>query len=505
MPTRRWHSGGRRCWPPSQSRCIGALIERLLLRRLYAAPELLQLTATFGVVLIVRDATLALFGAEDRLGPRVEGLDGVVQWFGRAIPQYDVFLLDRRSGGAGRADAADARARASACSSARRRKTACSRVRSASTSAKLFTAVFAFGAFLAGLAGALTLPREPANLGMDLAVIADAFVVTVVGGLGSIPGAFVAAIVIGVTKALCIAAGNVSIGGVTIAMPKITLVVEFIVMAVVLARTPLGTVRHAARRRRRRTTVPLERALIARPTRRHALARRRPGRSCRVVAARWRRVRARAGDRHPDRRAVRGKPALHFRHRRHHVVRSRRVFRHRRLRQRAGGGTPLPVRGSPRARAGRGERRGARVRLVLRAPVRHLPCDADARVRADRVVDRVAMGRGDRRIERHHRRLAAGCACRIGRDSITSCYARVAAGLVALVMHALTPFGYALRGSRDSPLRAAASGIDVRARSGSGARTRRRLRRPGRRPLRVFEGRHVAGRRSRFRARSMRS
>ncbi len=51
----------------------------------------------------------------------------------------------------------------------------------------LFTLVFALGAFLAGLAGALQLPREPANLGMDLAVIAEAFVVTVAGGLGSVP------------------------------------------------------------------------------------------------------------------------------------------------------------------------------------------------------------------------------------------------------------------------------------------------------------------------------
>ena len=63
--------------------------------------------------------------------------------------------------------------------------------------ARLATAVFALGTFLAGLAGALALPREPANLGMDIAVIADAFVVTVVGGLGSIPGAFLAALLIG--------------------------------------------------------------------------------------------------------------------------------------------------------------------------------------------------------------------------------------------------------------------------------------------------------------------
>ena len=55
---------------------IGALLEALLLKRLYAAPELLQLTATFGVVLIVRDAVLALWGPEDLLGPRAPGLAG---------------------------------------------------------------------------------------------------------------------------------------------------------------------------------------------------------------------------------------------------------------------------------------------------------------------------------------------------------------------------------------------------------------------------------------------
>ena len=49
---------------------IGASIETLLLKRIYAAPELLQLAATFGIVLIVRDATLAVWGAEDLLGPR---------------------------------------------------------------------------------------------------------------------------------------------------------------------------------------------------------------------------------------------------------------------------------------------------------------------------------------------------------------------------------------------------------------------------------------------------
>src|SRR6185503_12976615 len=94
----------------------------------------------------------------------------------------------------------------------------------------LFTAVFAFGATLAGLGGALAIPREPANLEIDLSVISDAFVVVVVGGLGSIPGAFLAALLIGVTKAFCIGFGY----------SKLTLVAEFVVMALVLVTRPWG-------------------------------------------------------------------------------------------------------------------------------------------------------------------------------------------------------------------------------------------------------------------------
>ncbi len=91
-----------------------------------------------------------------------------------------------------------------------------------------------------GLAGALQLPREPANLNMDLAVIADVFVVTIVGGLGSVPGAFIAALVIGIVKALCVGLGEQSVLGVMVSFPKLTLVAEFVVMAVVLVWRPWG-------------------------------------------------------------------------------------------------------------------------------------------------------------------------------------------------------------------------------------------------------------------------
>ncbi|MGE5104637.1 MAG: ABC transporter permease [Betaproteobacteria bacterium] len=245
---------------------LGALVERLLLARLYAAPELLQLTATFGIVLIVRDGALAAWGAEDRLGPRVPGLDGTVTWLDRAIPQYDLFLLavaplvligltllvKRTRFGVLIRAASENRILASALGIDQR---------------ALFTAVFALGAFLAGLAGALTLPREPANLGMDLGVIADAFVVTVLGGLGSIPGAFLAAVIIGVTKGLCIAAGTIHVAGIAIAMPKLTLVIEFVLMALVLLVRPSGLLGTPAAMAAT-TALAEERALVRRPTER---------------------------------------------------------------------------------------------------------------------------------------------------------------------------------------------------------------------------------------------
>ena len=118
--------------------------------------------------------------------------------------------------------------------------------------------MFALGAMLAGLGGALQLPREPANLDLDLQTIGDAFVVVVVGGMGSIPGAFVAALLIAEIKAICIGIGMVQLFGIGISFSKLTLVVEFLVMAVVLVVRPwglLGRPQAASRARRRRRSA----------------------------------------------------------------------------------------------------------------------------------------------------------------------------------------------------------------------------------------------------------
>lgn len=208
---------------------LGALVEISLLRRIYRAAELLQLLATFALVLIIKDFALWAWGPEDLLGPRAPGLAGAVDIAGRRFPQYDLFLIalgpavfialhlllrKTRWGILVRAATED------------REMTGALGV----NQRWLFTAVFALGAALAGLGGALAIPREPANLEIDLSLVSDAFVVVVVGGLGSIPGAFLAALLIAEIKAFCIGLGY----------SKLTLVAEFIVMAVVLVLRPWG-------------------------------------------------------------------------------------------------------------------------------------------------------------------------------------------------------------------------------------------------------------------------
>jgi branched-chain amino acid transport system permease protein len=207
---------------------IGLVVEVLLLRRIYRAPELFQLLATFGVVLIVQDLALMIWGAQDLLGPRAPGLRGSVDILGQRFPLYELFLIGvgpvvlgllwllfhrTRWGTLVRAATQD-REMVGALGVNQR---------------MLFTSVFFLGSLLAGLGGALQLPRESVNLHMDMAIIAEAFVVVVVGGLGSLTGAALAALLIGELHAFGI-----------LIMPKITLVLVFLVMAVVLVVRPHG-------------------------------------------------------------------------------------------------------------------------------------------------------------------------------------------------------------------------------------------------------------------------
>src|SRR5499426_1186983 len=218
---------------------LGALIEVLLLRRVYRAPELFQLLATFALVLVINDATLWLWGPEDLLGPRAPGLRGSIEVLGRHLPTYDLFLIVAGPAVLLVLHFALARTRfgrlVRAATQDREMVSALG-----VNQAVLFTSVFALGAALAGLGGALQVAREPANLATDLVAIGDAFVVVVVGGMGSITGAYLAAVIIAEVKALCIGIGVVDFGLFTVNFSKLTLVAEFLVMAVVLIARPYG-------------------------------------------------------------------------------------------------------------------------------------------------------------------------------------------------------------------------------------------------------------------------
>ena len=207
---------------------LGVIVETALLRRLYRAPEIFLLIGTFGIVLILQDLTRWLFGAEDLLGPRAPGVDGSLEILGYYIPQYDfvlivlapltllaiwVLLYRTRWGILVRAATEDREMVAALGVNQRR----------------LYTGVFFMGSLLAGLGGAVQLPKGGADLLMDMNVIAAAFVVVVVGGMGSLPGAYLAAVII----------GELSSFGILI-FPQSTLVMMFLVMAVVLVIRPHG-------------------------------------------------------------------------------------------------------------------------------------------------------------------------------------------------------------------------------------------------------------------------
>ena len=207
---------------------VGIVVEMLVLRPVYKAPELFQLVATFGVILVIQDLALMIWGAEDLLGPRAPGLKGIVRIMDEPVPQYDLaiialtpfvlfglwYLIARtRLGILVRAATQD------------REMVAALGV----NQAWLFTGVFFLGAALAGLGGAIQLPKGGADLLMDFNILAAIFVVVVIGGMGSLPGAYIAAVLISV----------LNVFGVSY-LPQSTLVLMFVVMAVVLTIRPYG-------------------------------------------------------------------------------------------------------------------------------------------------------------------------------------------------------------------------------------------------------------------------
>ncbi len=180
----------------------GALVERLVIRRLYDRDHLDQVLATFALILIFSEGTRWIFGSFPLYLDIPEALSGPVTLPGGIqYPLYRLFII-----GMGLVVAAllfwlIARTRLGI------------RIRAGENDremiaalgvdiARLYTLVFALGAALAGLAGALVGAIQSVQVGMGEPVLILAFVVIVIGGIGSIEGALVGAILVGLTDTL---------------------------------------------------------------------------------------------------------------------------------------------------------------------------------------------------------------------------------------------------------------------------------------------------------------
>jgi len=207
---------------------LGVLVEMVLLRPIYKSPELFQLLATFGLTLMVEDIVVLIWGPDDLVGRRAPGFRSAVDFFGQSVPTYDLFLIVLSPVVLGALWLLFRRTRWGILVRAATQDR--DMVAALGVNQKwLFTSVFAVGVFLAALGGALQIPRDAVHHAMDLRIIVDVFVVVVIGGLGSIIGAFVAAVLVSELNAFGI-----------LIFPKISIILVFLVMAAVLIVRPWG-------------------------------------------------------------------------------------------------------------------------------------------------------------------------------------------------------------------------------------------------------------------------
>jgi branched-chain amino acid transport system permease protein len=207
---------------------LGGIIEFFLLRRIYDQDMLYQYILTFALILILGDALKFIFGVGYQTVAAPWPVNGKVLLWGLSFPVYNLFLI-----GCGLAVFLGL--------TVLMRYTALGRnVRAVTYNRemanalginvpKVYTGVFMLGSYLAGLAGTLMPPMSVVALGSDMAVIIECFIIVVIGGLGSLPGAFLGAIILGLLNAF----------GIYI-IPKLAVAFAFMLMIVVLIIRPWG-------------------------------------------------------------------------------------------------------------------------------------------------------------------------------------------------------------------------------------------------------------------------
>jgi len=206
----------------------GAVLEPTLLRPLYRRTEEYQLLITFGLLLILEDLLRLVWGPYPLTAGAISDALGSVTILGATYPGYNIFVIvvgavaaaglwafvyKTRFGVMLRATSQDMRMAAALGINVKR----------------IYVQAFTIGCFMAGLGGAVIMPISGAVLGMGVEALILAFVVVVIGGLGSLEGALAGALIVGVVRTL----------GITY-FAEIELAILYLIAAVVLFFRPAG-------------------------------------------------------------------------------------------------------------------------------------------------------------------------------------------------------------------------------------------------------------------------
>ena len=216
---------------------IGLLVERCVLKRLYGYPEPLVLIATYALFLVLDDLTKMVWGGQSLYATQPRDSLGQIGIGGLQYPVYDIALIAVSLIVAAAVWYTLNRTRTGRCVTAVVFDSEISAAMGIHVG-RIKTGTFVVGAALGAVAGALTAPKIAVSPGMGVEVIVVAFAVVVVGGLGSIPGALLGAVIIGLARAVT-----------AHLFPEIEVFAVYLVMAGVLAVRPLGLLAPAEARR----------------------------------------------------------------------------------------------------------------------------------------------------------------------------------------------------------------------------------------------------------------
>jgi len=207
---------------------VGVIVERGLLRFVYDRDETFQLLLTFALILMMEDAIRLTWGTAPRSTSALYLVYGQVRILGAIVPVYNLivigaslaialgigWLLTRTAFGRIIRATADNREMAEALGVDMRR---------------VYAKVFTLGTALGTLGGALVIPATAAMSEMGIELIVEAFAVVVIGGLGSMRGAFVGALIVGVLRSVAISV-----------YPELEMLLIYLIVIAVLVLRPRG-------------------------------------------------------------------------------------------------------------------------------------------------------------------------------------------------------------------------------------------------------------------------